>query len=173
MKKKSIEIPFRQWLHIVRFEYDYTGRDREYLVDSCAHMIGLAFQYAVECRYEFVPFVKQFVSSDVFRYFDRTLSVYSHSPYHILAAFDSEMLGKGVRPAHVEQEETDRMELAYWLGYLVTQWHMTEEIDGETWIKQYDVEWIIEQYKNGEIANWSIHKAIQCIRAKFDFKVLS
>lgn len=113
---KSIEVPFQQWIHIVRSQYDYGGKNLEYQNDGLSHIIGITFQYAVECRYDFVPFVKQFISSDVFRYFGQNFSMYSHSPYHILASFDSEMMAQKIRPVHLEEEQKQYMEVAYWLG---------------------------------------------------------
>ena len=58
---KSIEIPFQQWIHVVQPTYDYSGKDKEYLCDTVAHLIGKIFMYAVECRYDFVPFVEGFI----------------------------------------------------------------------------------------------------------------
>ena len=103
---KSIEVPFQQWIHIVRSQYDYAGKDQEYQNDGLSHIIGITFQYAVECRYDFIPFVKQFISSDVFRYFGQMFSMYGHSPYHILASFDSEMMAQKIRPVHLEEEQS-------------------------------------------------------------------
>lgn len=169
---RSIEVPFQQWIHIVRNEYDYEGKDIEYENDGFAHIIGNTFQYAVECRYDFIPFVKQFISSDVFRYFGRNFSMYSQSPYHILASFDSEMIGQKIRPIHLELEQSEYMEVAYWLGYFLMKWSLTEGISGEELAQKYDIGWLIEQYQKGDFRKYSIHKSIQATRAKFDFKVL-
>lgn len=171
-RMKSIEVPFQQWIHIVRSTYDYTGKELEYQIDGLAHIIGNTFEYAVECRYEFIPFVKQFISSDVFRYFGRNFSIYSQSPYHILAGFDSEMMGQGIRPAHLEEEQIEYRELAYWMGYFLTEWSLTEGVSGKELAERYDIAWLIQQYEDGEFRNYSIHKAIQATRAKFDFRVL-
>ena len=172
MKVKSINIPFQQWLHIVRYEYDYAGDEQEYRNNGVAHIVGKTFQYAVECRYDFVPFINAFVSSDVFQYFERNMSIYSQSPYHILAAFDSEMMGKGMRMQHLEEEQTEQMEAAYWIGYLLMQWKLTDGISGAELAARYDLGWLFEQYEQGDFKNLSIHKAIQSTKAKFDFKVL-
>ena len=169
---KSIEVPFQQWIHIVRSQYDYAGKDQEYQNDGLSHIIGITFQYAVECRYDFIPFVKQFISSDVFRYFGQMFSMYGHSPYHILASFDSEMMAQKIRPVHLEEEQSQYMEVAYWLGYFLMEWSLTEGISGEELAQKYDIAWLMEQYEQGTFRNYSIHKAIQATRAKFDFKVL-
>ncbi len=169
---KSIEIPFQQWIHVVRPTYDYSGKDKEYLCDTVAHLIGKIFMYAVECRYDFVPFLEGFISSDVFRYFDRSLNMYSNSPYHVLAAYDSEQRAEGIMPAHLEEEQPELMEVAYWIGYLFSEWKMVYEMDGAELVKSYDVAWIMKQYEKGGFRNYSIRKTIQAIRAKYDFKVL-
>ena len=169
---KSIEVPFQQWIHIVRSQYDYGGKNLEYQNDGLSHIIGITFQYAVECRYDFVPFVKQFISSDVFRYFGQNFSMYSHSPYHILASFDSEMMAQKIRPVHLEEEQKQYMEVAYWLGYFLMECSLTEGISGEELAQRYDIAWLIEQYEQGSFREYSIHKAMQATRAKFDFKVL-
>ena len=169
---KSIEIPFQQWIHVVRPTYDYNGKDQEYLCDTVAHMVGKIFMYAIECRYDFVPFVEGFISSDVFRYFDRNLNMYSNSPYHVLAGYDSEQRAAGKMPPHLEQEQPELMEVAYWMGYLMTEWKMVDGVDGEHIVKSYDIPWIIERYQKGDFRNYSIRKTIQAIRAKFDFEVL-
>lgn len=172
MKGKSIDIPFQQWMHIMRYEYDYSQDEKEFLYNGYADIIGKTFQYAVECRYDFVPFVNAFLGSDIFAYFEQMLSIYSRSPYHILAAFDNEMMGQGKRVQHLEQEQTDLAEVSYWLGYVLMQWKFLDGIDGSELATQYDVQWMMEQYEKGEFQKCSVRKAIQSTKAKFNFKVL-
>lgn len=169
---KSIEIPFQQWLHVVRATYHYTNQ-QEYLKDGFAHMIGVTFSYAVECRYEFMPFVKKFLCSDTFKYFGQTPTMYSHSPYHVLAGFDGEMMAEGKRCTHLDEEQVELREVAYWLGYFLMEWHLCENVSGEYLAEKYDINWLIEQYMSGRFAECSIKKAIHATKAKFDFSVLS
>ena len=69
-------------------------------------------------------------------------------------------------------EQSEYMEVAYWLGYFLMEWSLTEEISGEELVQKYDIAWLLEQYEKGDFRKYSIHKAIQATRAKFDFKVL-
>ena len=75
-------------------------------------------------------------------------------------------------PPHLDQEQPELMEVAYWMGYLMTEWKMVDGVDGEHIAKSYDITWIIERYQKGDFRNYSIRKTIQAIRAKFDFEVL-
>ena len=172
MKGKSIDIPFQQWMHIMRYEYDYAQDEKEFSHNGYANIIGKTFQYAVECRYDFIPFVKAFLASDIFAYFEQMLSIYSQAPYHILAAFDNEMLGKGKRMHHLEEEQTELADVSYWLGYLFMQWKYLDDANGEELASQYDIQWMMEQYEQGTFQKYSIRKAIQATKAKFNFKVL-
>lgn len=91
--------------------------------------IAMMFERAVEQK-DLVDFASMFFKSKVYKRFFDDWTIFSQSPLYTLELFQEELTAQGIN-YDTDIKDSDKLEtdIAYWMGYLVSNWYIEYEQD--------------------------------------------
>ena len=84
-----------------------------------------------------------FLNSDLFPQYFVNHTIFSQSPFYILALLDEEMQTKGLNFTVPKKYMED--DIAYWMGYLFAEWYQEYEFNPSQLTEKH-FEWLFFQY---------------------------
>lgn len=117
------------------------------LDDAIRRHIALLCEFAVHSGYELEDFLQKWFSSDLMQKFvDYNYGSLSTGHYYQIHLLEEEYPDIRKKDYDAEGSRIYYENIAFWAGYLLTQWILTEEITGTEIYAAYDLSCLIDNY---------------------------
>ena len=115
---------------------------KNYLNHALRNKFGHIFEYACECGKDIVVFAETLLQDDLFDDYFLDNIVQSQSHKYIYDLFAEEEIFATIpdKPNAIYDKD-----IAYWMGYLIAEWHQLEDISGKE-IVEYGIQGIYDDY---------------------------
>ena len=127
---------------IVTMKDDYSD-----IRQGLCRSMGMMFERVAEQK-DLIDFSLLFFKSDVYRRYPDDWTIFSQSPLYVLELFKEELLEKEGPSYDALIRDSNRYEkdIAYWFGFLVTDWRVEYGIDPSSFTRD-NLTWLYLNYE--------------------------
>ena len=113
-------------------------------IDFFTYLISSVLKEGIKKKYILTDFVKNFITSDIFKRYPTDMTLYSQAPKYVLAKFEKEMIAKNIQtPTSLGMDPLDA-EKAEWIGEMFVWWQQTDDEFPYSKLKDIDYKWLCD-----------------------------